>query len=116
MTTIADGLHSKGTALVETRQVTIDMLPEYKSHKTVRAATILWLGAETPAGTIKVTLEIPSGRQTERAEIEVPSSVFARGRPQVRDLIVFYPPSATQPEGYISWSPRGVFEEGYERV
>lgn len=89
--------------------MTTDKLPLFKSHKLVRAAPVIWVGGDV-AGKTKVMLEI-KGEPLDRLEIEVDSEVFARGRPQPRDMIVSYDDGA-----YLSWSPRGVFDAGYSRA
>lgn len=82
----------------------MDKLPLFRSHKLVRAAPVLWIGAES-AGKVKVMLTV-IGEPLDRMEIEVDAAVFARGRPAPSDMMVFY-------DNYTSWSPRGVFEAGY---
>lgn len=82
----------------------LDTLPLYKSHKTVRAAPMLWLSGEL-AGAFKVMLEVDG----ERVEVSVPMETFARGRPQAGDYIVLYD------GGYVSWSPKAAFTAGYTR-
>lgn len=89
----------------------MDKLPLYRSHKLVRAAPVIWVGGDV-GGKTKVMLAV-AGEPLDRMEIEVLSEVFARRRPAPRDYIVWYPPSAEQPYGYVSWSPCGVFEAGY---
>lgn len=82
-----------------------DTLPSYKSHKTVRAAPILWVSGEM-AGACKVTLDVDG----ERIEVAVSPDVFARGRPQPQDYLVSYDDGR-----YVSWSPKLVFDAGYVR-
>lgn len=87
----------------------MDKLPLFRSHKLVRAAPVLWVGAEN-AGKVKVMLTV-KGEPLDRLEIEVDAEVFARGRPIPGDYVVSYDDGA-----YTSWSPRGVFEAGYSRA
>lgn len=86
----------------------MEKLPLYRSHKLVRAAPVLWVGAES-AGKVKVMLTVV-GEPLDRLEIEVDAAVFARGRPSPQDMLVVYD------DGYTSWSPRGVFDAGYSRA
>jgi hypothetical protein len=44
-------------------------------------------------------------------DVEVPADFFARGEPADGDYLVRY-----QPDGYLSWSPKAVFEAGYREV
>lgn len=83
----------------------MDKLLLFKSHKLVRAAPVIWVGGDS-AGKTKVMLSV-QGEPLNRLEIEVDSEVFARGRPQPGDYIVRYD------DGYVSWSPCGVFVAGY---
>lgn len=84
----------------------MDKLPLFRSHKLVRAAPVLWVGAES-AGKVKVMLTV-IGEPLDRLEIEVDAAVFARGRPRAGDFIVTYDGGT-----YVSWSPRDVFTAGY---
>ena len=40
----------------------------------------------------------------------VPDSFFGRGEPMIGAYFVLYG------DGYVSWSPKAPFEEGYERI
>lgn len=84
----------------------MDNLPLYKSHKLVRAAPVIWVGGEI-VGKTKVMLEV-IGEPLNRLEVEVDAAVFARGKPQPRDMMVWYD------DGYVSWSPRDTFDAGHE--
>jgi hypothetical protein len=70
----------------------------YRSHKVVEAAVI----AEVQPGRVRVGHEW----------IDVPTDIFARdGQPIIGvDYLVRYA------DGYVSWSPRAAFEEGYAEV
>lgn len=81
----------------------VNSLPQYRSHKIVRAAEILDWASDFPAH-MRVRVVTPNG---EPHTIKAKSNIFARGEPQVGDYLVIYD------DGYISWSPRGPFEEGY---
>lgn len=89
----------------------LDKLPLFRSHKLVRAAPVLWVGGDI-GGRVKVMLTV-KGETLDRLEIEVDAEVFARGRPQPGDYIVWYPPVKNQEPSYVSWSPRAVFDAGY---
>lgn len=76
-------------------------LPKYRSHKVVEAAPIEFL----TEGMVHVKVgETIHG-------VAVPEDFYGRGTPQLGDYIVRY-----QPDGYLSWSPREAFEDGYTRL
>lgn len=75
----------------------------YRSHKVVEAApikTFLSGGNQGPF----VVLE-------DGEQIAVPINFAARGAPERGDYLVRY-----QPDGYLSWSPKAVFEAGYTEI
>ena len=78
-------------------------LPEYRSHKIVRAAAIT--AGPVNEGTDTAFVELRGG-----ITAKMPSSVFARGTPQIGDYIVVYD------DGYVSWSPKAAFEGGYSAL
>jgi len=79
-------------------------IPEYRSHKIVRAAKIV----ETGPPDIIVTVEKQDG---SNARIEVPVGWAAkRGKGDDMGYLVEYD------DGYMSWSPSKAFEEGYALV
>lgn len=86
----------------------IEQLPQYRSHKIVRAAVYLGELANSNARVARLSVRI-GGDAT--AEIEVPEAIFTRGRPvEGQDYIVVYE------DGYASWSPKAAFEDGYTAV
>ncbi len=99
----------------------LSTLPSYRSHKIVRAAPIVMLtGTMGPAsvtgqptgatpGMTKVVLQVDGAGPLNRLEVEIPDEVFARGRPDPGSYLVVYE------DGYVSWSPKDVFEAGYTR-
>jgi hypothetical protein len=91
-------------------------LPEYRCHKSVRAARIVEVGPVIDAlnsRIFEVEIEEAGAPALPQLRLSVPAAVFARGLPRAGDYIVVYPSTKAQPEGYISWSPKAVFEEGY---
>ncbi len=73
----------------------------WQSHKIVEAEQIT-----SCANTItNKTVTTSDGLNAHRHE--VPESFFARGLPDVGDYLVIYE------DGYMSWSPKKAFEEGY---
>lgn len=80
-------------------------MKKYQSHKIVEAAVIV--GYDN-AGTNKHTFGvwINPGHKW----MEVPKDFFARGMPNMGDYLVRYE------EGYLSWSPKAVFEAGYSEI
>ena len=77
-------------------------LPQYRSHKLVRAGPIIRFGDALAV--------IVSADGREEA-IDAPPGTFSRGRPNDGDYLVVY-----EPDGYISWSPKAVFEAGNTRT
>ncbi|MGR0185458.1 hypothetical protein [Azospirillum aestuarii] len=75
-------------------------------HKTVFAAPI----ASTDPSACSVVVTLPTG---EHHSIIVPSRFFAEpeNQPTAGDYLVIY-----RPDGYKSWSPKDVFEQGYRLV
>jgi hypothetical protein len=78
-------------------------LPRYQSHKIVEAAPIIAYERTEPCA---VWVRIDEA-QTEK--IGVPADFFARAIPGVGDYFVRYE------DGYVSWSPKQAFEDGYTR-
>ncbi len=73
-------------------------MKKYRSHKIVEAGVIY---DRTANGQVKVDDEW----------IDVPENMFARGWPVFgADYLVRYE------DGYISWSPKKAFEDGYDEV
>src|SRR5882672_10013005 len=84
-------------------------LPQWKSHKIVRAASIraVYL-ADHEAGW---TVYLDGGPPPDGfPSIYVKPAVFARGLPTPGDYFVVYD------DEYESWSPKKAFEEGYSQV
>ena len=75
----------------------------YKSHKTVEASPIYRVNRARIVGD-QSYLIVNGGSLA----IDVPEDFFARGVPEIGDYLVRY-----QPDGYLSWSPKHVFEAGY---
>jgi hypothetical protein len=72
-------------------------LPQYRSHKVVRAAKILSTGADFVG--------------TEFGVVMVPQNFYARSVPEIgKSYVVIYE------DGYISHSPAEAFEGGYTRL
>jgi hypothetical protein len=78
----------------------------FASHKTVWAAPMISVSAETGVAVI----QLPSGDQFA---VTVPARFFVEPdkQPAAGDYLVVY-----QPDGYMSWSPKDVFEAGYSAV
>lgn len=80
----------------------------YRCHKLVEAAPIIgWFdpNAITAQGP---HVTVGSGANTET--VNVPNTFFARGIPAVGDYLVRYE------DGYLSWSPKKAFEDGYSAI
>jgi hypothetical protein len=77
-------------------------MKKYQSHKIVEADKIVtWNESLVGAGGSVIT---------EGGTFEVPDGFFARGMPAPGDYLVRYG------DGYLSWSPKQVFEDGYTAV
>ncbi len=77
---------------------------KWKSHKIVEAEPITVV-ADT------ITYKgVTTGEGLNAYRHEVPENFFARGRPEIGDYLVRYE------DGYLSWSPKAVFEDGYRLV
>ncbi len=81
-------------------------LPRYRSHKIVEAAPIYTDGGQA-IGEPHVVVDLPDGKPVA---VHVPASFFARGKPERGDYLVRYE------DGYLSWSPKKAFEEGYTLI
>lgn len=79
-------------------------LPQWKSHKVVRAARIRAIMKDTVAGDEVRTLELEGG-ETWTAVLK--HAIWARYVPVEGDYLVVYD------DGYTSLSPAKAFEEGY---
>ena len=78
-------------------------LPEYRSHKVVRAGMILEIGTmPSESGTIRLYID--------DAFIEVTAAYMEKHKPQIGGYYVLYS------DGYASWSPAEAFEEGYTQM
>lgn len=79
----------------------------FKSHKIVRAAKILTVvqNVGSPGAIEVVNLD----NSTEI--VPAPDGFFSRGIPSMGDYLVEY-----EPDGYLSWSPKDKFEDGYINV
>jgi hypothetical protein len=75
---------------------------KWQSHKIVEADPITDI---INTMSVKAVVTMGLGLQAERHN--VPDNFFARGTPQINDYLVCYD------DGYLSWSPKKAFEEGY---
>lgn len=89
---------------------------KYRSHKVVEAGEIIgfdWqehIAGDWPAGVHNtVTIRATDAASADQV-IQVPRDFFARSRPQLGDYLVRYA------DGYLSWSPKAAFEDGYTAV
>jgi hypothetical protein len=81
-------------------------MKKYQSHKIVEAAVIVgWDNGGSSKNSFGVWID-PGHKW-----VEVPKDFFARGIPKKdEDYLVRYE------EGYLSWSPKAVFEAGYSEI
>lgn len=70
---------------------------KWQSHKIVEAEPIVGIGPHSAA--------VANGES-----IPLPDNFTARGTPEAGDYLVRYD------DGYLSWSPKKVFEEGYHSI
>lgn len=77
-------------------------MKRYQCHKIVEAAPISYVGPDF--------VNISTGENIIE-QIDVPADFFARGGPALGDYLVRY-----EPDGYLSWSPKAVFEAGYTLI
>jgi hypothetical protein len=83
-------------------------MKRYRSHKIVEAGQIVSFTVETseagrPTGAYVVKISADGVEE----DVTVPPAVFMRGVPAPGDYLVKYE------GGYISWSPKKAFEDGY---
>ena len=78
-------------------------MQRFKCHKVVEAAEIVGYDME---GSGKGQFGVWFGPHHEWLPVE--PGFFARGVPSKGDYVVRY-----LPDGYISWSPKSAFEDGY---
>lgn len=81
-------------------------MKKYRSHKVVEAAVIRSYNASTDPSIVVDDATPGTGFEA----VSVPGDFFSRGRPEVGDYLVRYA------DGYLSWSPKKAFEEGYTLV
>lgn len=74
---------------------------QYRCHKLVHAAVIKSYTV-APRDRVGYLIEFEDG-----GDVLVPHEFFARGPAQPGDYVVRYD------DGYLSWSPKAVFEAGY---
>jgi hypothetical protein len=80
-------------------------LPRWRSHKEVGAAPFVRVDGRAGNGDLLLAVGDPQSPTV----ISAPGNIFARGTPEPGDYIVRYD------DGYMSWSPKKAFEEGYTR-
>lgn len=78
-------------------------MQKYRSHKVVEAGQINAYATSGPHG---------PWADVGAERFKLPSTVFARGTPQIGDYLVQY----LDGNGYLSWSPKAVFEAGYTEI
>lgn len=78
------------------------LLPHYKCHKVVQAAKITAINIVCASPEDEIWLHLG-----ELGGVKVPNWWFEKHRPEANGYIVRYK------DGYVSWSPKEAFEEGY---
>ena len=82
--------------------------PTHVSHKQVEAYPLLRLEKRGDGRLIAI---VRLGAY--EGPIEVPPNITARGEPQPGSMLVRYPPTEHEPDGYLAFSPRDAFDAGY---
>lgn len=82
---------------------------KYQCHKTVEAAEIITV-LTYPAGSGYVAFLNADGERCVQPVGTGKGNLFARGKPHVGDYLVKYD------GGYMAWSPRQAFEDGYTLI
>lgn len=82
------------------------ILPEYQSHKKVRAAKILDMRINTNDHTTYWELKLEGVEKM----VDVPSIQITKHNPQIGWYYVVYE------DGYVSFSPAEAFEGGYTKI
>lgn len=87
-------------------------LPEWTSHKVVRAGRIIATGEnyEDEPEIARIMVDLGNGKTSV---FSVDRKVFARAWPSAGDYLVVY--NVGTPDEYVSWSPAKVFVEGNTR-
>jgi hypothetical protein len=86
--------------------------PTHVSHKQVEAYPLQTLLRQEETGTLVALVEVGGGLR----EIAVPANITARGEPPAGSMLVRYAPDEAHPNGYLSFSPRAAFEDGYSAI
>jgi hypothetical protein len=79
-------------------------MPLWRSHKIVEAAPITSISRAPDPCWVEVSVSMNTLR------FDVPPNFFARGLPSMGDYFVRYD------DGYVSWSPKKAFDDGYVQV
>lgn len=83
-------------------------LAKYRSHKIVEAGRMVEIAIpKSPDGKPLIKVEQADG---SIADYEADPKLFARGFGKPGDYLVRYE------DGYVAWSPRQPFEDGYTRI
>lgn len=82
-------------------------LRKFRSHKIVEAEAIY---STMPPGHVPYVTVAHSPPYAGLERVPVPAAFFARGTPMPGDYLVRYS------DGYLSWSPKKAFEEGYTEI
>jgi hypothetical protein len=77
-------------------------LKKYRSHKLVEAGQIASVAAAGSGYVLQVV-----NAEGKAESVAVGMNFFARGVAKEGDYYIRYP------DGYVSWSPKVAFEEGY---
>jgi hypothetical protein len=78
---------------------------KYRSHKIVEAGRIISIKPNVGYDDMHIRVDVGGGIAENMVVL---NEVFSRGIPDVGDYMVRY-----APDGYLSWSPAKVFEDGY---
>lgn len=81
-------------------------LPQYRSHKVVRAAKIVAIDAQS--GNVEIKVELPDGSYHQIDALD--GWIRKLGQPSHDGDLGYF---VEYDDGYMSWSPTKAFEDGY---
>ncbi|MFK5600227.1 DUF2829 domain-containing protein [Methylobacterium sp. HMF5984] len=87
--------------------------PTHVSHKMVEAYPLVRLKLDQADERALIAVVEKDGAE---ASIKVPGDITARGAPQPGSMLVRYMPTEAEPDGYLAFSPRSAFDEGYRAI
>jgi hypothetical protein len=87
--------------------------PTHVSYKQVEAYLLVRLDLDPNDEQGLLAIVDDAGVQVP---VKVPVDITARGAPQAGSMLVRYAPDEAHPDGYLSFSPRAAFDDGYSAI